>query len=265
MFEDYKLSRLFKEPPGVYPEKDPINPDIIKKLRPLVKLISLYFRPIFTGLENIPGQGPALLVGNHGIAGFDSVFLFFGVYEATGRMPRGLGDYHLFLDPVSRKFWTTMGAMSGNRENAVRFLRAGHLVNVYPGGAREAWKGPEDRYKLRWEKSLGFIKVAMESGSPIILHMGIGTDETYNVLLRMRWIGRMLGHKKYNIPILYGWGPLPRPGRVPYYFSKPIYLEGGPEEIEDDDLVRKNHQMVWEKGKRMLEQGLARRGSVWFG
>ncbi|MEZ4577277.1 MAG: hypothetical protein R2875_04485 [Desulfobacterales bacterium] len=51
-----------------------------------------------------------------------------------GRTPRGLGDYHLFLDPVSRKFWTSLGTVR-TQENAIRFLKAGHLVNVYPGGA----------------------------------------------------------------------------------------------------------------------------------
>jgi len=265
VFQDYNLSKLFKRPPDVYPENDPLDMDLLKKIQPIVKFLSLYFRPTYTGIENIPGQGPALLVGNHGIAGFDSVFIFLGIYEATGRMPRGLGDYHLFLDPISRKFWTTMGAMTGTQENAVRFLEAGHLVNVYPGGARDAWKGPESRYKLHWEKSFGFIEVAMKTGAPIILHMGIGTDDTYRVLTRMRWIGRLLGHSKYEIPICFGWGVLPRPVKFHYYISRPIHLEGGPEDVADHALVEKNQKMVWEIGKKMLKEGLENRKSIWFG
>ena len=65
---------------------------LVKKLRPIAKFLSYYFRPTYTGLENIPRQGPGLLVGNHGIMGFDAVFIFLAAYDATGRMPRGLGD-----------------------------------------------------------------------------------------------------------------------------------------------------------------------------
>jgi 1-acyl-sn-glycerol-3-phosphate acyltransferase len=265
VFEDYHFSRLFTASRDVYPEDDPIDLALVRKLRPIVKFLSLYFRPTYVGLENIPDQGPALLVGSHGIMGIDAVFLFLGVYDAVGRMARGLGDYHLFLEPVTRTFFTKMGAFSGTPENAIRFLRAGHLVNVYPGGARDAMKGPEDRYKLHWEKSFGFIEVAMKTGVPIILHVGIGPDDTYRVLGRMRIIARILGHSKYAVPVWFGWGPLPRPVKFTYYISRPICLEGGPEDVADRALVERNQRMVWDMGREMIEKGLEQRRSVWFG
>jgi 1-acyl-sn-glycerol-3-phosphate acyltransferase len=265
VFEDYTFSRLFKTPPDVYPDKDPLDMDLLKRIRPFVKFLSRYFRPTYIGLENLPAQGPALLVGNHGIMGFDAVFIFLAIYDATGRMPRGLGDYHLFLDPISRNLWTRMGAFTGTQENAVRFLEAGNMVNVYPGGARDAMKGPEGLYKLHWEKSFGFIEVAMKTGVPIILHMGIGTDDTYRILGRMRLFGRIFGHPKYAFPVWFGWGPLPRPVKFTYYISRPIHLEGGPEDVSDRALVERNHRMVWDIGNRMLENGLEQRKSVWFG
>lgn len=265
MFEDYKFSKLFKASPDVFPDNDPLDMELLKKIRPFAKFLSLYFRPAYIGLENLPLQGPALLVGNHGILGFDAGFIFLGVYDATGRMPRGLGDYHLFLEPISRKLFTRLGGLSGTQDNAIRFLEAGHLVNVYPGGARDAMKGPEDRYKLHWEKSFGFIEVAMKTGVPIILHMGIGTDDTYRILGRLRIIGRILGHSKYEVPVWFGWGPLPRPVKFCYYISPPIHLEGGSEDVEDRGLVERNHQMVWDIGRQMIEEGLGRRKSIWFG
>jgi len=265
MFKDYKFPKLFKASPDVFPEDDPLDLDLLNKLLPVGKFISRYFRPEYIGLENLPQKGPALLVGNHGIIGFDAVIIFLAIYEATGRMPRGLGDYHLFLDPISRKFWTKMGALSGTQENAIRFLDAGEMVNVYPGGARDAWKGPEGLYKLHWEKSFGFIEVAMKAGVPIILHMGIGTDDTYRILGKMNLIGRILGHPKYSIPMLFGLGPLPRPVKFCYYISQPIYLEGSPEDISDRTLVERNHQRVWNIGRQMLKKGLEHRKSVWFG
>ena len=265
MFRDYKFSKLFSAPPDVNPEDDPFNPDLIEKIYPVVKFLSKYFRPEFTGLDNIPKQGPALLVGNHGIFGLDAPVIFMGIYEACGRMPRGLGDYHLFLDPVSRKFWTSLGGLSGTQENAIRFLNAGHLVNVYPGGARDAMKKPENRYKLHWEKSFGFIEVAMKTGVPIILHMGIGTDDTYRILRNIDLFGRIFGHSKYAIPLPMGWGLLPRPVKFQYYISRPIHLKGDPGDAADQALVRQNHQRVWNIARGMLDAGLKRRKSLWWG
>lgn len=265
MFQDYKFSKLFKAPHDVYPDKDPLDLDAVKKVQPLVKFISRYFRPTYIGLENIPEEGPALLVGNHGIIGFDAVFVFMAIFEATGRMPRGLGDYHLFLDPVSRRFWTRMGAFSGTRENAERFLEAGHLVNVYPGGARDAWKGPKGRYKLHWQKSYGFIEVAMKTGVPIILHIGIGTDDTYRILGKIPLFWRIFGHTKYELPVLFGLGPLPLPVKFCYYISEMIHLKGSPDDVFDRALVEENHQKVWGIGTQMIEEGLEKRNSIWFG
>ncbi len=140
MFQDYNFSKFFSAPSDVDPDDDPLDIDLLEKLRPIVKFLSFYFRPTYAGLENIPKQGPAILAGNHGIIGFDAAFIMLAVYEACGRMPRGLGDYHLFLDPVLRKFLTRLGGVSGTQENALRFLDAGEMVNVYPRGARGAWK-----------------------------------------------------------------------------------------------------------------------------
>jgi len=265
VFKDYKFPKLFNSPPDVYPDDDPLDMDLLKKIHPVVKFLSLYFRPEYTGLEHIPKEGPALLVGNHGIMGLDAPVIFMGIYEACGRMPRGLGDYHLFLDPVLRTLFTKLGGLSGTQENALRFLEAGNLVNVYPGGARDAMKGPEGLYKLHWEKSFGFIEVAMKAGVPIILHMGIGTDDTYRILTKIKLFARIFGHSKYAFPLPFGWGPLPRPVKFCYYISRPIFLEGSPEDVSDRDLVERNHQMVWDIGTKMLEEGLEQRKSVWFG
>ncbi|MCU0598867.1 MAG: acyltransferase family protein [Desulfobacterales bacterium] len=265
MFKDYKFSKLFKAPQDIYPDKDPLDLDAVKKVKPLVRFLSRYFRPSYTGLENIPNEGPALLVGNHGIIGFDAVFIFMAIFEATGRVPRGIGDYHLFLDPISRKFWTSMGAFSGTRENAERFLKAGHLVNVYPGGARDAWKGPEGCYKLHWEKSYGFIEVAMKTGAPIILHIGIGIDDTYRIFGKIRLLGKIFGHSKYELPVLFGLGLLPLPVKFSYYISEMIHVEGGPDDVLDYDLVKENHQKIWDIGTQMIADGLQKRKSIWFG
>jgi hypothetical protein len=42
-------------------------------------------------------------------------------------------------------------------------------------------------------------------------------------------------------------------------------LEGGPDDVLDRDLVKENHQRVWDIGTQMIEDGLKKRNSIWFG
>ncbi|MBF0102888.1 MAG: acyltransferase family protein [Desulfobacterales bacterium] len=265
MFSQYPLSSFFNIPDYIDPEKDLFNVHFFNRLMPFVKMLKWYFRPTFHGMENIPKDGAALLVGNHGLIGFDAFLIFAAIYESTGRLPRGLGDYHIFMDPISRAFWTKLGAIPGTPTNAENFLHAGHLVNVYPGGVRDAWKDKDQLYKLQWAKSKGFIRIAMKSQVPIILHMGIGTDETYSIIGKTSLFGQLLGHPKYELPILFGLGPLPKPVKFTYYISKPISLKGGVNDVNNIDLIDENHKYVWEIGEKMLSDGLKNRKSVWFG
>ena len=105
----------------------------------------------------------------------------------------------------------------------------------------------------------------MRAGVPIILHIGIGTDDTYKILGRIRSTGRILKSERYEIPLLMGWGMLPLPVKFTYYISPPIELEGSPEDADDPKLVDRNHQRIWELGQLMLDDGVRRRRSIWFG
>ncbi len=255
----------FLIPPDADPKRDPFDPELVKRLLHIVDLLSPWFRPELHGVENIPHQGPALLIGNHGIFGLDSMFVFNCVYKATGRFVRGTADSMLFVDPLSRWFWPRVGGIHGTQDNAIAFLRAGHLVNAYPGGARDALKRKDRRYTLHWDKSKGFIRVALRAKVPIILHMGIGTDDIYHILGHTSWVGRLVGHDKYNLPLLMGLGPIPRPVKFDYYISPPIHLGGTPTDANNPAVVDRLHAQVWRQANDMLQKGLRRRRSVYLG
>ena len=82
---------------------------------------------------------------------------------------------------------------------------------------------------------------------------------------RVKLLARILGHSKYTFPVWFGWGILPRPVKFHYYISPPLHLEGGPEDIADRDLVERNRNMARDVGMEMIEEGLRRRKSLWFG
>lgn len=241
------------------------EPVVFDKLSPLLELVASVFRCEFHGLSNIPREGAALIVGNHGMPGFDFLFFLNAVYKETGRLSRGLAERILYYDPITWKLLLQLGIVKGSQRNAESLLRSGHLAVVYPGGAREALKKPHQRYKLLWDHSFGFIRLAMKTNVPIILNMAIGPDDTYRILGRMRWTGKLLGNDRYELPLWFGWGALPRPVKFIYYISEPIELEGGPEDVDDGELVKRNHERVRMLGQAMLDEGVKRRRSVWFG
>lgn len=259
------ISALFKGRYDFDPDHDDLDRDFVERLAPFMRAFTWYFRTSIVGVENIPLTGPALMVGNHGLMGVDAFAVFAKVFERTGRLVRGTGEHLLFMDPVNRTIWSKIGAFEGTPENAVKYLKAGHLVNVYPGGARDALKRADRLYKLHWEHAKGFVRVAMTAQVPIILHMGIGSDETYKILGRLRFTGKAMGDEKYEIPLMVGLGAFPLPVKLTYYISEPIELEGGPDDVDDQGLVDHNHKLLWERGQKMLDEGLRKRSSVWLG
>ncbi len=259
------ISALFKGRYEFDPERDDLDLEMIERIAPLMRAFSRYFRTTIHGVENIPKTGPALMVGNHGLFGVDSFAVFAEIFQRTGRIVRGTGEHLLFMDPINRTIWSKIGAFEGTPENAVKYLKAGHLVNVYPGGARDALKRADRLYKLHWEHAKGFIRVAMAAEVPVILHMGIGSDETYKILGRLRITGRIMGDERYELPFMVGLGALPLPVKLTYYVSEPIELEGGPDDVNDQELVDRNHKRAWDRGQKMLDEGLRKRSSLWFG
>lgn len=189
-----------------------------------------YFSAELRDAARLPRDGGALLVGNHAMWGYDGVVLGTLVRDATRRYVRFLGDRNLWRMPVVGPTLTAFGALAGEPGAAERLLREGHLVGVYPGGVRDAFKvTPGERYVLKWGQRAGFAKVAMRAGVPIVPVAGLGIDEAYTVLGRERWIGRRLfGSESYDIPVWWGayGSPLPRRVKLTFELLDPIDTRG---------------------------------------
>jgi 1-acyl-sn-glycerol-3-phosphate acyltransferase len=231
--------------------RDRVDHRLVPLARKLVRALEAIHPVKFEGLENLP-DGPAMLVGNHGLLGYETALFFAHILDATGRLPRGCADRWFFRVPGLRDVLVRIGGMYGARKNAQRALVNGHLVVCYPGGAREVLKyDSADRYRLRWEQSLGFARVAMSANVPIIPFAAAGVDDTYQIVSRLRGTGRFLmGHDKYDLPLLVGIGPLPTP--VPFWFriGKPI----APSEALDVDHL---HQIAWTSAQELLDDTVA--------
>lgn len=107
-------------------------------LRPLMFAIA---KRDWRGVENIPQSGPIICVSNH-ISYLDPL-VFAHFLHDNGRAPRFLGKAELFRLPIVGTVLRGAGQVPVERESAnarhafdhaIAFLKAGHLLGVYPEG-----------------------------------------------------------------------------------------------------------------------------------
>lgn len=177
-----------------------------------------YHRARLVGAENVP-RGAAMLVGNHGVYGYETPVFFWLIKQATGRYPLGLAERGFFKIPVVRTVLPWLGGVRGTRGNAVRALKEGQLVVCYPGGAYETFKKKAQRYTLRWERTCGFVRVAAEAGVPILPFAGFGVDDAF-ALESERYALKLADDEKYHVPLRL---PVPMPTAFSFAIGEPLW------------------------------------------
>ena len=192
----------------------------VRVMRPLQAL----HRHHVAGLENIPPQGRVLLVVHHTFATYDSFLLGLAITEFTGRVMRGLGDNLIFQTPIARDLGRRVGLVPASPGAATRLLEAEQVVGVAPGGMWEALRGRGERYRVRWGHRRGFVRLALRTGTPIVLAACRTGDDLYTVYDNP--VTRAV-YERWHLPfpIVRGWGPtlLPRPVQLTHHLSAPIH------------------------------------------
>jgi 1-acyl-sn-glycerol-3-phosphate acyltransferase len=212
-------------PPG--DDLDAWDPEYIARTLPLLRAaFGTYFRGEVRGLENIPADGPALLVGNHsGGTMIADTFVFsqhfyehFGpdrrfhqlAHSVAARMP-GLG--------LLRRY----GTLVASHDNARRAFKKGAPVLVYPGGDYETFRPSTHSDQIEFGGRKGFIRLALEEGVPIVPVVSIGGQETALFVTRGETAARVTGLANFaRIKVLpvslgppFGINVLDLPGRLP--------------------------------------------------
>jgi 1-acyl-sn-glycerol-3-phosphate acyltransferase len=227
------------------------------------------------GIENIPADGPVLLVGNHsgGNVTPDSFVLglAFNTYFGVERPFYQLAHNLVMLMPQVR-WLRRMGMVAASRENAARLLARDAAVLVYPGGDwevhRPSWKSASVDFAGR----KGFLKMALEGNVPIVPVVGIGGQETALFLSRGEWLAKLLGLdrllrlKVLPISIAAPWGlnigdfvgHLPLPAKITVSVLKPVDLRKrfGPEPDLEKSYNHITRAMQRELDKLAAERSL---------
>jgi 1-acyl-sn-glycerol-3-phosphate acyltransferase len=231
---------------------------LFEKFLPVVRQ---YFRYEVIGLENVPARGRAVLVANHGILPVDALLLHYAIKDAFGRWPRGLTDRRIFRIPLLRQIFMDLGIVVAHPDTGQALLEQEEIVTIMPGGSREAFKPSRERYKLMWQRRRGFVRLAIQTGSPIIPAVCIGNDELYHVFLDGYELSERIYGKGVLLPISLpiGLGPVPFPAKLTHYVGKPIRFRYKPEDAEDPQKVARLHRRVVRVMQELLGRGLQER------
>ncbi|GIY73326.1 transmembrane protein 68 [Caerostris extrusa] len=114
------------------------------------------------GFENIPSEGPALVVLYHGMMPVDWFCLLAESIVYKKRLICSVGDRFLFHLPGFDGMIDCFQIYPGSIESCTNILKQGNLLAIFPGGLREALFGDET-YPLIWGTRTGFAKVAMKA------------------------------------------------------------------------------------------------------
>lgn len=186
------------------------------------------------GEDNIPKEGPALIVFYHGLMPLDVWYFGLEYYLRHGRLIKGLGDRWLFKTPGLKQLVETVGGVEGTPETARRLLRSGELVGVSPGGTREAISGTVNNYKLIWKSRLGFAKLAQECKVDIIPGFTRNVEELYRApFVEHPLIQTLYEKTRWPLVPIVGLGALPFPVKLTTVIGEPIKFDPArtPEEL----------------------------------
>ncbi|MEA2483746.1 MAG: hypothetical protein QOC55_1693 [Thermoleophilaceae bacterium] len=173
------------------------DPEHIRRTLPGMKAYAeLYHRAEVRGIENIPEDGPVLLVGNHsgGTLIADTFVFSAAFYEHFGpqRTFHQLAHDLVFRVPGARAMVGRWGTVPASPENMKRALDMGAALLVYPGGDWETYRPSWESATIDFAGRKGFARLALEYDVPIVPVVAIGGQETALFLGQGRRLSRAL-------------------------------------------------------------------------
>jgi 1-acyl-sn-glycerol-3-phosphate acyltransferase len=207
------------------------DPDLVEHvLAPLLRpLYRRWWRVEVRGLEHVPDEGPALVVGNHaGTLPFDAMMVTLALLDEhpAHRSLRTLAADLAFTLPVVAPLARKSGNTLASAEDAERLLQAGELVGVFPEGYKGLGKPFRERYRLQRFGRGGFVEVALRTGAPIVPVAVVGSEEIYPMVANLRRLARLLGLPYFPVtptfPLLGPLGAVPLPSKWVIEFCPPI-------------------------------------------
>jgi len=182
---------------GAAADLDQRDEEFIRYQLPGMWLFStIYFRAEVMGFDRVPEDGPVLFVGNHSGGNMtpDSMvfMLAFNTYFGVERPVYALAHALVTSWPVIGKLAAKWGIITAGPQAARAALDRGACVLVYPGGDVDAHRPWTARHEIRFDGRKGFLRLAKETGAPIVPVVSVGGHDTYLPLTDGRRLAKLL-------------------------------------------------------------------------
>ncbi|MGI8427975.1 MAG: lysophospholipid acyltransferase family protein [Solirubrobacteraceae bacterium] len=237
-------------------------------------LIDYWFRMEIEGWEQIPAA-PVLLVGIHSGAPFVWDAWMVGVqwwrHFGEDRPLHGTAHDALMALPVVGGYFRRMGVLPAAPDSMAAALAGGHDVLLWPGGERDSLRQWSRRDEAVLAGRKGFIRLAINTGVPIVPISTVGGPDSMPVLTNGRRLAKLLQLdrvarlKVLPLALQAPWGispavlpEIPFPAKIRTAFQAPIELEHDPAKADDDDYVQARYDEVQASIQRGMN-ALARR------
>jgi 1-acyl-sn-glycerol-3-phosphate acyltransferase len=237
------------------------HPESLKTVLPFAHwLYRSYFRVEPIGLENVP-EGRALLIANHaGQLPIDGMMIATAMLldHHPPRMTRAMVEHFIPTVPFVAELFARVGQVTGTRANARLLLERDELLMVFPEGARGISKTYDRRYQLE-EFGLGFMRLALETNTPIVPIGVVGSEEQLPSVHNAKRLANVLGMPA--LPILLS--PIPLPVKYRIYFGEPLQFRG--DNDDEDRVIQRHVDVVKESISALISRGLSERQNIFTG
>lgn len=224
-----------------------------------------YFRVDAKGWENVPA-GRVLLIANHsGQVPIDAAMIAASMfYDADPpRAVRSMVDKWTQTLPGVSAFFSRCGQVVGVPENAARLLESEEALLVFPEGTRGISKPFSERYLLK-DFGLGFMRLALETKTPIVPISVVGAEEQYINVGNLQSVARALRMPVFPVipQVFIPGAALPLPTKYHIRFGEPLVFEGDPD--DEDAVIEAKVEMVRGTIQSMLNRGIREREHLFW-
>lgn len=243
-----------------------LDPETAKLALGIVSIFHrVYFRAEVNGVENVP-QGKVLLVANHsGQIPIDGMIIGASMFldGEPPRVIRAMVEKWVQTLPYVNVLFRSLGQVVGVPENCRRLLELGEMILVFPEGTRGISKPFSERYRLQ-DFGLGFMRLAIETDTPIVPVAVVGAEEQYVNLGNFKLLARATGMPV--APMIPQWFipglQMPLPTKYRLYFGEPMRFSGDPD--DDDSVMEEKVYLVRQTIQALIDRGLRERPSVFW-